>query len=102
MAYVSFAHTLLFMIMFAMNTLFLFLAFKAKRMITGYRAEFLNAVIYSFLIFSVAIIFHFLREVVLDIPDLVLLEHSFILLSLACLLCTGLLAMRNRSEWGIP
>jgi lipopolysaccharide export LptBFGC system permease protein LptF len=98
----SVMHKSLLFMMLTFNILALFFAFRAKRMTAGYRAEFLNTVIGAFLIFSVATGFHFLREFALDMPDLVLLEHSLILLSIVCLLLTGLLAMRNRLEWGIP
>ena len=101
MADISFTHAVLFFTVVAFNIVSLFLALKAKKMITGYRAEFVKMVIGSFLIFSAAILFHALREFALDIPGLVLIEHSFVLLSLLSLLCTGISGMRNRSEWGL-
>ena len=102
MADIAFAHKVMFFIMATFNTLALVYAFKAKRMITGYRAKFLTAFIGSFLVFSVALILHFYREFVLAAPIIIRLEHSFVLLSFVFLLFTGLWAMRNRQEWGIP
>jgi len=101
MAHVSIEHTLMFMLMFILTTAGLFLSLKAKKMVTGYRAEFLSSTILSFFVFSAAITFHLLREHILHIEDFVLLEHSFILLSFICILCTGIRAMRHKEEWGI-
>lgn len=98
---ISFANKVMFFVMFALNLLALNFAFKAKRMILGYRAEFLKAVIYSFLVFSAGISVHFLTDQSFYINNIAIVEHTIILLSFILLLNTGRDALTNREEWGI-
>lgn len=101
MAHISLEHEILFILMGILTLLSLSLTLKAKRMLVGHQKDVLNAVSYSFLIFFVALIFHFLSEDILHDKNLVILEHSFIFLSLLCLLIIGIVSMKNRQEWGI-
>ena len=101
MSHISLEHEILFLLMGVLTMLSLSLTLKAKRMLVGHQKDVLNAVSYSFLIFFVALIFHFLSEDVLSDKNLIILEHSFMFLSLLCLLLIGVVSMRHRQEWGI-